>query len=770
MTKPQGRKNDEARMTKSAHRPLQVVALAVVLLAAVAAGWQFWWRAAGRADHLLAEARTRLIAGEASEAEKAAVAALELDPGLEEAALIAAEAAAEAGAFRRAVDHAERLTSGDARIRLRAALLAADVHFRRLHRLANAERHYRAALEIDPDNIEANTGLAKLLGLCGRRDEAVVHVLRLLRQREATDLLIMLGRESAVVREPGLLERARRADPEDPNPLVGLAWHAADSDQIEEAIELLREAIRLQPDHIAAHLALGQQLLAAGRSDELLAWLRRLPPAADEFAGPWLVRARMAENGGDRKGAIRCYWEAARRAPASKTANFRLARLLAESGAADASAPFAEQIQRIQRLETMQDRFEPSVDYLLELVQTYEAAGRLWEAYGWCRIAVENAPFREDAQRSLAELRRQVEGLPLRLTVDSANAALAVDLSEYPLPRFSSHLQAEPEGAQEPAGSSRSTLSFRDAGASAGLRFRYFNGSEGSAPRRMIEFTGGGIGVLDFDLDGFGDVYFTQGRPWPPEGRGSRVESREPPEGRGARVEGREPEGRYSDRLFRNARGEWFEDVTAAAGIGEDDFGQGVAVGDFDADGFPDLYVANIGGNRLWRNKGDGTFMDATAAAGVAGDEWTTSCVLADLNGDGLPDIYDVNYVTGPDVFERICRHPDGRPGLCMPFRFDGQRDRLWVNEGNGRFREATDDVLSIQPDGKGLGAAVWDADGTGRLSLLVANDTTPNFFFVPEVGPDGRFRLEERGIATGLALNNEGKAEGCMGIALGDV
>jgi hypothetical protein len=201
----------------------------------------------------------------------------------------------------------------------------------------------------------------------------------------------------------------------------------------------------------------------------------------------------------------------------------------------------------------------------------------------------------------------------------------------------------------------------------------------------------------------------------------------------------------------------------------EDDFGQGIAVGDIDGDGFSDLYVANIGPNRLWRNNGDGTFAVVTIGEPHERD-WTTSCVIADLNGDALPDVYDVNYLTGPDVFERVCAHPDGAPAMCMPFHFDAQADRLWLNLGDGRFRDATPEVFTVAPEGKGLGVAVWDAHGEGRLSVLVANDTTPNFFFDNVSLNVSDFRLEDRAIASGLALNADGKATGCMGVALGDV
>ncbi|HIB63631.1 MAG TPA: VCBS repeat-containing protein, partial [Phycisphaerales bacterium] len=209
--------------------------------------------------------------------------------------------------------------------------------------------------------------------------------------------------------------------------------------------------------------------------------------------------------------------------------------------------------------------------------------------------------------------------------------------------------------------------------------------------------------------------------------------------------------------------------VADQAGISERGFGQGVTIGDYNSDGFPDVYVANIGGNTLWRNNGDGTFTNVTDTANLKSDEWTTSCVMADLNQDGLCDIYDVNYLTGSDIFDRVCKHANGSPALCMPFDFDGQPDRLWINQGNGQFHDATKELLSTVPNGKGLGIAVWDATGNGELSWVVANDTTPNFFFSPEKSPNDVVTFRERGILSGLAYNSDGKAEGSMGIALGD-
>jgi tetratricopeptide (TPR) repeat protein len=743
---------DHAAPEAAGKTPWIGASLTLLLVAGLAgAVWLGWGRPAVRSARLLVEARASRSRGSDVEAERLAAAALALDPSSGPAALLAAECAAALHEPARAIQYLRDATSADATFQLAAHLLAARLDHRRLYRFSEAEREYRAALELDPENVEANTGLAQLLGLCGRRAEAIAPVLRLVLRAEPTDLLILLARENGAVNDQAALDAARRAAPEDPNPLVGGSWRAASSDETSRAIDLLREALRLAPEFPAAHAALGVQLLAARRFDELIPWNEHLPPAADDFGPTWRVRAALAEHAGDSQGAIRCYWESIRRNPESKGASARLASLLGRTGKPEAAEKFAAQVRRLRALEELQDRVLFSsggleIDSLLDLAGACEAAGRQWEAYGWLQAALRLRPDFQPAALERERLQRLTASLPLKLTADSANLALQVDLSSYPLPKFDP-AQRPHDPTQSPAGN-RSTLTFRDDAAAAGLVFRYMNGTLGSPSRRMYEFTGGGIGVLDFDVDGFADVYLTQGCPWPP--------------GQPARGSG--------DRLFRNRSGVNYDDVTIAAGIEPGGFGQGIAVGDFNADGFPDVYAAQIRANRLWLNNGDGTFDDVTPVAGVAGSEWTTSCLMADLNRDGLPDLYAVNYVMADDVFDRVCRAADGAPRMCMPFDFDAQPDRLWLNDGNGRFTEATAAVLSPPPAGKGLGVAVWDAHGNGALSLLVANDTTPSFLYEWEPSPDGRPLLRDRAFEAGLAVNGDGKATGCMGIALGDV
>lgn len=733
-------------------RRLRVASAVIVVALLVAAGsvaWALRVPAAARAGRKFAEARTLRAAGDLLGAEHAAADALALDPTRSDAALLAAECAESRGDFQSAAEFATRATGGSSRTRLRAALLAAKISHYRVYRLSDAEAAYRRALTVAPDDVAANTGLATLLGMCGRRSEAVPYALRVVRKGVPTDLVVLFARQTGAVKDPELLSKARRAAPDDPNPLLGLAWQAASDMRTGEAIELINEAITRRPTFGAAHAALGVQLLAATDFERLTRWSDGLPASAVEFGEVWAVRGRIAEHRGDLDGAIRCHLEATRRAPEIKDSNVRLARLLTRAGDREAASLFAERAQALQSLEELLDRTlfsdeEKSVDSLIKLCESYESCGRIWEAYGWSLIAVEAAPEHDDVVRRVQQLRRKVVGLPLRLTADASNIAAGLPYSRYPLPKFEL-VKVRPE---QPQVSALRSPSFRDDAEATELEFRYFNGTPGPPSRRMFEFTGGGIGILDVEFDGLPDVFFTQGKLWSIPGGAGRPET---------------------DRLFRNV-GPKFLNVTDAAGLAEDDFGQGVAAGDFDADGFPDLYVANIGPNRLWRNNGDGTFADATNVGRVGGDDWTTSCVVADLNGDGFADLYDVNYLAGDDVFDRVCRHADGSVALCMPYDFEGEPDRFWSNSGDGSFVDASATVLPAGQAGKGLGAVAWSPSGDGRVALLVANDTTPNFLLVPEIGPSGEYRLVDRGIEWGVAFNADGKATGAMGIAVGDI
>ena len=218
----------------------------------------------------------------------------------------------------------------------------------------------------------------------------------------------------------------------------------------------------------------------------------------------------------------------------------------------------------------------------------------------------------------------------------------------------------------------------------------------------------------------------------------------------------------FWNRLFRNNRDGTFADVTESAGVQGEGYSIGVAAADYDNDGWVDLFVTGVRGNTLYRNRGDGTFEDATARAGVRGDgQWAVAAGWFDYDNDGLLDLFVVRYVAWDPAREIYCGLP--KPGYrtyCHPQHYQPLANVLYHNEGGGRFRDVSRESGIAAHTGKGMGVAFGDYDGDGRLDVFVANDTVPNFLFRNQ--GDGRF--QEAALTAGVAYNSDGKANSWMG------
>ncbi len=288
-----------------------------------------------------------------------------------------------------------------------------------------------------------------------------------------------------------------------------------------------------------------------------------------------------------------------------------------------------------------------------------------------------------------------------------------------------------------------------------GISFTNVNGASGKKylPETML----GGAAWLDFDGDGFLDLYLVQGHRHPERALDGPGGPEEP-----------------GNVLYRNLDGKRFEDVSKASGADDRGYGMGAAVGDHDGDGSPDLYVTNYGRNVLYRNRGDGTFEDVTARAGVGAGGWSSSASWADYDGDGRLDLYVARYLEYDTRKHGACsaRVPgSGKPvaSYCHPHHFEGAADLLYHNQGDGTFRDASRESGIAGSRGwleaKGLGVVASDFDGDGDVDFLVANDSVPNALWKNLGG--GRF--ENAALEAGFALDGDGAAKAGMGLARGD-
>jgi len=306
-----------------------------------------------------------------------------------------------------------------------------------------------------------------------------------------------------------------------------------------------------------------------------------------------------------------------------------------------------------------------------------------------------------------------------------------------------------------PAAESVAEPPFLERAREVGIDFVHFNGMSGEF--FIAEVLGPGGALIDYDNDGDLDVFIVQGAML---GRDKDIrEATFPPVGP-------LPPG---DRLFRNLLGETgdlrFVDVTDDAGIVSTGYGMGVAAGDYDADGFVDLYVTNFGPNVLLRNDGDGTFTDVTDRSGTAEDRWSTSAAFFDYDGDGRLDLFVCNYVDFTLANHKACYSETSARDYCGPLSYQAYPNRLFRNLGDGTFDDVTATSRIARGYGGGLGVVCSDLDGDDRVDIYVANDKRANLYWV-NLG-DGTFR--DDALLAGCALDADGRTEGSMGVDAGD-
>jgi enediyne biosynthesis protein E4 len=295
--------------------------------------------------------------------------------------------------------------------------------------------------------------------------------------------------------------------------------------------------------------------------------------------------------------------------------------------------------------------------------------------------------------------------------------------------------------AKQKDSSAGATFALTDVTSAAGISFKHNSGAYGG--KLLPETLGSGCAFLDFDADGWQDILLINGMDWP----GHRRQ-------------------RSTLKLYKNNRNGTFTDVTKASGLDVEMYGMGVAVGDYNSDGFPDLLITCVGQNRLFRNTGKGTFVDVTRASGLGNRHaFSTSALWFDYDRDGLLDLFVCNYVRWSPEHDVFCSLDGKQKSYCTPEAYRGDTCWLFHNRGDGTFEDVTATSGIFDSSSKSLGVAMLDYDQDGWPDLLVSNDTQPNKLY--RNLRNGKFK--DVGVEAGIAFSTEGKARAGMGVDVGD-
>ncbi len=285
------------------------------------------------------------------------------------------------------------------------------------------------------------------------------------------------------------------------------------------------------------------------------------------------------------------------------------------------------------------------------------------------------------------------------------------------------------------------TIKFTDITQTAGIHFTHNNGAFGK--KYLPETMGPGCAFIDYDNDGYPDILLVNGQNWPGH-----------------------PGAASTLKLYHNNGNGTFTDVTAKAGLAVSIFGMGVAVGDYDNDGYDDIFISAVGQSHLFHNNGNGTFTDVTKAAGLWGpNEFSTGAAWVDYDRDGRLDLVVGNYVQWSIDNDLYCTLDGVHKSYCTPESYKGTSVRLWHNLGNGKFEDTTQKAGLGDPTSKTLGVAVLDYNGDGWPDLLFANDTQPNKLYLNN--RNGTFT--EKGVSAGVAFSEDGVARAGMGVDAAD-
>ncbi len=624
-------------------------------------------------------------------------------------------------------------------------------------------------VRLRPDHHVFRRQLVDFYAMAERPEIAAPHQRVLVQQRKFDlPLLINLAAAGPRTLEEDSVELLVERNPNDLRPLLAKAKRHFDQRDDDAVVSLLTRIIAHHPGFAPAHALAISTISRSGDLDTIITVAAQTPADVDQYVRYWIALGDWASGKAVNEVAARCYWEATRRDANNSECWMKLRTSLQRLAENHSEFDLETAIEHVQTRASLLNRLDQqrrefmvaqadSQRLAVGIAKTLTQLGRPWEAEAWAAIAL---TLTRDPFDDAAEYRNSVVATLRRNTpwqVIEGHPELKLDFSQLELPEMVRDADEMGATALLPSSlqlsdppQSKTKLKLINQAAERGIEFFGFTHPHLDQPGFMLHHTlGCGGGVLDYDLDGWSDVYFAAAGGTP------RLNDSQ------------------SNALFRNLGG-MFSETTTMTGTGDTGFGQGIAVGDVNEDGFPDLVVLNFGRNVLYVNQGDGTFENATdrwlgAQADMA---WSTSGAIADFNGDSRADLIFLNYCQGPQLTTHRCvaKQFDDAPS-CSPMTFSADADvfRLGNCEGNFQLQEEN---VAAEPEiiGRGLGIVAGALDDDNGIDVFVANDMTNNHYWSAATDTQTAYRMHELAMTRGLAGDARGSAQGSMGIAVGDL
>jgi predicted Zn-dependent protease len=596
------------------------------------------------------------------------------------------------------------------------------------------------------DRTQWNHEAWRFLNHLGRRQEASQQAMQLCRQGLATEAeLLSLIKRSAAFPTPAMIKNKEQGARQFADGLGKARWYFSVG-EYQNAVTQLADQSRTGFQSVAAEAFYGRLLAESQDWEAFGRWHAGSSEEIKRHADYWSAIGTFFIDNLSHEAAARALLEAIRRDPTDRVCFQRLSKVLSALGRSDDGKQFQYRGVELAQTERLAEQLADSPndrERRSQLARNLMELGRPFETLAWTSTLLPQSAI--GPRQVINQQRKDLLSDPSVETMAVETALLEFDPTEFDLQPAMGQLFRDKRKLGRPATVASSKIAARPSlvnrAEEVGLKFQWYKDVGIDLKTIPIhESLGGGIAVLDYDLDGWPDLYLAQGSGDPPTDQCTR-----------------------SSELFRNEASN-FEPRTEVAHAEDRNYSSGLSSGDVNQDGFPDLFLGSLGHNRLLINNGDGTFREATSGLGAFPDRFTSSIAVADINGDQLPDLFESNYIEMEGGFALPQAQENGKLLAPSPLSHYPDHDRWFENLGDGSFRLHEIESSTANP-GTSLGLVVTDFDSDGKNEVFVGIDVRPNHFLV-QSGDNGFINLAD---AKGLANGFEGSPNGCMGIATGD-